>query len=303
MVAPITPDIPRKMNVLLTGAGGFVGRYVLDALVRRGIRVVCVGRGNVPAYADVRFLNMDLLESADMDALMEKAGATHLLHLAWYTRHGDYWTSSLNLRWVQATINLVDAFCRSGGQRVVVAGTCAEYDWSYGYCREDTTPLNPSTLYGIAKDAARRLVMAVCDRFHVPCAWGRLFIPYGKGEAPERLIPSLIRYFRGGQSAFGVHAGAYRDFMHVSDVAEALLILLHTDTNGAYNVGSGCPTQVAHIVRTLAELIGADPRGILGLSGERPNDPPLLVGDNTRLKALGWSPGVTLAEGLARSLS
>ena len=62
----------------------------------------------------------------------------------------------------EVTTRLVDAFCVAGGQQVVIAGTCAEYEWTHGYRREDSTPLNLATLYGTAKDATRRMVAAAC---------------------------------------------------------------------------------------------------------------------------------------------
>jgi nucleoside-diphosphate-sugar epimerase len=225
------------------------------------------------------------------------------LHLAWYTEYGKYWTSPLNLRWMEATVRLVEAFCHAGGQQVVVAGTCAEYDWSYGYCQEDSTPLNPTTLYGIAKDATRRLVMAVCAQQEVPCAWGRLFYPFGGGEAQQRLIPSLIGALQGQQPAFGVAALDYRDFLHASDAAEGFVALLRSGATGQYNISSGQPVQIGQLTRELAMLLAVDPKPILALTTERPGEPVLLVGENLKLKGLGWQPGYSLAEGLQRTIS
>ena len=158
------------MRVLLTGASGFLGRYVLDSLRRQNIETVIVGRQPVPDNTFANFIKADLLTTPDFSWLVKDAKATHLLHLAWYAEHGKYWTSPLNLRWVEATTRLVEEFCKAGGKQVVIAGTCAEYDWSHGYCREDSTPLNPATLYGTAKDVARRLAMAVCAQYQIPCA-------------------------------------------------------------------------------------------------------------------------------------
>lgn len=288
------------MRVLLTGASGFIGRYALKTLQHRGIEVVAVGRARPQPY--VPFIEADLLSTTDFNPLVQQAQATHLLHLAWYTEHGKYWTSALNLRWAEATSRLVEAFCAAGGQQVVIAGTCAEYDWAHGYCREDSTPLNPATLYGTAKDAARRLAMAVCAQHQVPCAWGRIFLPYGQGEYVGRLIPSLIQVFRGVGSPFGVNATAYRDFLHVSDVAEGFVQLLTTGASGAYNICSGEPVRLAEVVKTLAGLLGANPAPVLALATERLGEPPLLVGENRKLKALGWHPALTLAQSLERAL-
>ncbi|MBU0726187.1 MAG: NAD(P)-dependent oxidoreductase [Alphaproteobacteria bacterium] len=287
------------MKVLLTGGSGFLGRHVLAALARHGIETVAVGRRK-PEGASA-FIEADLLAAADFAEIMRHAGATHLLHLAWYAEHGKYWTSPLNLRWVDATTRLVEAFCAAGGQKVVIAGTCAEYDWSHGVCLEDTTPLEPTTLYGAAKDSARRLAMAVCRQHGVPCAWGRVFLPFGPGESVQRLIPSLIEVFGGQRAPFGVNADACRDFLHASDVAEAFVTLLRADKGageGAVNIASGAPVKLADLVVMLAQMMGGDASIVLDLPGGRPGEPPLLAGDNTKLKALGWEMRTALHEGL-----
>lgn len=290
------------MKVLLTGASGFLGRHVLHSLRQRGIDTVLLCR-QPPADPKVTaWIAADLLASTDWVALVAQAQATHLLHLAWYAEHGRYWVSPLNLRWVDATVQLTEAFCQAGGQQVVVAGTCAEYDWSHGYCREESTPLHPATLYGVAKDAARRLVMAVCQQHQIPCAWGRVFLPFGAGESPQRLIPSLIAALRGQRAPFGVNASAYRDFLHASDVAEGLLTLLQQGAQGAYNISSGQPVQLQALIRQLAELLHAEPAPLLALASERPCEPALLVGDPQRLQALGWRPALSREQALHQTI-
>lgn len=290
------------MKVLLTGATGFLGRYVLESLQRQRIDTVTIGRRPSPHGAFADFIEADLLATPDLAALISASAATHLLHLAWYTEHGKYWASPLNLSWVAATTSLVDAFCKAGGQHVVAAGTCAEYDWLHGYCREDSTPLNPATLYGTAKDATRRLLAATCSQYQVPCAWGRVFLPFGTGEARERLIPSLIEVFRGKRPPFGVYATAYRDLLHASDVADGFVTLLRNGATGPYNVCSGEPIRLGDVVRELARLLDADPLAVLNLTTERSGDPLLLIGENLKLKLLGWQPALPLAEGLERTI-
>lgn len=290
------------MRVLLTGASGFLGRYVLESLQRHSIETVMLGRHRPPGSAFADFIEADLLAAPDFTLLVKESAATHLLHLAWYAEHGKYWTSPLNLRWVEATTRLVEAFCVAGGQQVVAAGTCAEYDWSYGYCREDSTPLNPATLYGIAKDATRRLAMAMCAQYQLPCAWGRVFLPFGAGEASQRLIPSLVEVFQGKRFAFGVNAAAERDFLHASDVAEGFVTLLRSGASGAYNISSGQPSQLSEVVRALARQFAADPQAVLDLTTARLGEPPLLVGENLKLKTLGWQPLLSLVQGLERTV-
>jgi len=290
------------MRVLLTGASGFLGRHVLDRLLEQDISTVVIGRRHISEKSRTEFIQADLITHPDLTILIKASSATHLLHLAWCTEHASYRDSLANLHWVEATVRLVEAFCQAGGRHVIVAGTCAEYDWLHGYCREDMTPLNPTTLYGTAKDATRRLIMALSRQLGVPVAWGRIFIPYGRGEAHERLIPSLIQVFCGHRPAFGIHTQAYRDFLHASDVAEAFLSLLHNGASGAYNISSGQPVQLSDIVWELARQLNSDARNILSLPCRRQQEPPLVVGENTKLKALGWRPKVALLAGLAQSI-
>jgi len=287
------------MKVLLTGATGFIGRHVLQSMRDRDIPFVTVGRTIPQGCIETEFIQADLLASLDFDEIMARAEASHLLHLAWYAEHGKYWTSPLNLRWVEATVRMVEAFCKAGGKRVVAAGTCAEYDWSYGYCREDVTPTNPDTLYGVTKDATRRLVMAICKDHGASCGWGRIFIPYGPGEHTSRLIPSLIDVFQGKREPFSVNANAYRDFLHVSDVADAFLALSNRYEAGIFNVCSGQPVQVNTLVRNIARIFNNDPDLVLSLEClNTEKDPVFLAGDNTKLSKIGWRCLISLKQGL-----
>lgn len=275
------------MKVLVTGGSGFIGRQVLKQLGEARIKAVVLGRKPPDGYKG-EFIEADLLNIAGNKDIIKNAGFSHLIHLAWYTEHGAYWASPMNLRWVDATVRLAEDFCLAGGKQMVLAGTCAEYDWSYGYCIEKTTPLSPRSLYGSAKDATRRLVSAVCVEHQVQCAWGRVFLPYGSGEDRRRLVPALIDVFEGNRAPFGVNAAAFRDFLCVTDVAAGFIVLLQGDVSGDFNICSGQPVQIAEVVKLLAKSRNADPQLVLSLSVDRPDEPEIIIGDNKKIVQIGW---------------
>jgi nucleoside-diphosphate-sugar epimerase len=283
------------MKVMLTGATGFVGLYVARELKRQDIEYLSLQRGMTN---DDRAIQMDLLGTNELDALFQKFKPTHLVHMAWYTEHGKYWDSELNLQWILATKRLVDAFCSSGGQHVVITGSCAEYDWSHGYCVEDVTPLKPKSLYGICKDTTRRVIEQVVENHGVSMSWTRVFFPYGPGEASQRLIPSLFKAFKGEIIPFKVSANSYRDFLHVEDAARAVLACAQSKFVGAINICSGKPVQISKVVDSIAKLNNCNSEIILKLTQKNQEINRFLVGDNKKLENLGWRQEIMLDQGL-----
>lgn len=291
-------------RVLVTGATGFVGRHTLPLLVERGFDVHAVAR-DIPPHADSRVTwnAVDLLGGTDvLRALVEKSRATHLLHLAWYTEHGRYWRSLENFRWTAASLELAREFAAGGGERFVVAGTCAEYDWSGGVCSEASTALAPSTPYGICKDALRRVLESLAAETKIGFGWGRVFFTFGPGEQPQRLVPSVICALLRSVEAPTTYGQQVRDFLAVEDVAAAFVALVDSNVAGAVNIGSGEPSSVRDIVAALAKLIGGSGRVAFGAIAAA-DEAPMVVADVTRLrKEVGWSPRVTLGERLAQTI-
>lgn len=285
------------MRIAVTGATGFIGRHVVNALVSNGYDVLAVGRSApLPTYK-LPFLEVDLLQEKNHHWISEYK-PSHLLHLAWYAEHGKYWTSPLNLNWCDATVRLVNAFVNQGGKRVVVAGSCAEYDWSFGYCHEVKTPSRPSTLYGTAKDCARRMSEKICDLQNVPLAWGRIFLPFGLGESSQRLIPSITHALSGLRPPFPIRIHQWRDILPVEIVADGLVFLVTQEGCGVFNICSGKPTQLSEVIQRIGVMLNRN-TDLLMVNADSSLYPDyFLFGDNQSLLSQGWLPKYDVWESL-----
>jgi nucleoside-diphosphate-sugar epimerase len=274
------------MKVLITGAGGFIGKACLEVLDQAGAEIIVLGRSRPNTHHT--FIAWNLLASDELLSLMNTVRPTHLLHLAWYAEHGKFWESPINFEWIAATQKLVEAFCLSGGKHAVFAGTCAEYDWTRGECIEDLTPLNPTSLYGKCKVETSQIASDLCKKHGVRFAWGRIFQPYGPFENRERLVPALIDVFQGKRKPFGINGNFIRDFVYAKDVARAFLALLDTAAKGYYNISSGKPLRLSDVATLIAQACKADANVILDLKAKNTKGPQMILGSNDRLKNLNW---------------
>lgn len=286
------------MKVLVTGATGFIGRQCIEPLQAKGYEVHAVSSKPHVENKAVNWHKIDLLDAGQCDDLVFRIQPTHLLHFAWYAVPGEYRTSVENLRWVQASLELMRAFAASGGKRLVMAGTCAEYAWRFDRYSEASTPLVPATLYGACKHATQMMLASWSKQSGVSSAWGRIFSLYGPHEHPARLVSSVIATLLRGDEVLCENGSLIRDYLHVADVAAAFAALLDSDIEGPVNIGSG----IGVALKDIAEMIGAK-IGRPGLIrfGTRPppaGEPPLLIADTARLSRTGWRPSIGLDTGL-----
>lgn len=295
-------------TVLLTGATGFIGRHALQPLIERGYEIHATIAPHQPpgaAEAAIYWHTVDLLDPPQMHRIMTAVRPSHLLHFAWYVEPGQFWHAVENLRWVEATLALVRAFAAADGRRIVIAGTCAEYDWSQdAICREDQTPLRPATLYGVCKHALHQIVATFAANTGISFAWGRIFWPYGPGEHPSRLVASVVRSLLQGESAPCSHGRQVRDYMYTLDIADAFVALLDSPVTGPVNIATGAPVSIKDVVSTIADQLGRPDLIQLGARESPEAEPMLLIADVTRLqREVNWRPRFDLSTGIAQTIT
>jgi nucleoside-diphosphate-sugar epimerase len=252
--------------------------------------------------AGVRWHRADLLDPTQVRDLFAAVRPSHVLHLAWAVDPADWATSPAHVTWLQAGLELLRQAGEHGATRVVVAGTCAEYDWRRGLCAEGETS-TPSTLYGTCKRALGAVAETYSQTLGFSCAWARIFFVFGPHEHPARLVPSVIRSILAGRPARCTDGHQQRDFLYVRDVGDALVNLLASDVSGPVNIASGQPVAVRDLVWRLADQLGGQRLLRFGDLERATDAAPLVVGDTRRLTAaLKWHPRYTLDEGLRETV-
>ncbi len=255
-------------GLIITGWSGFIGSHFLR-LCEEDIYLFCVSRGNsdypirkdlvdyVTRRKNISFLKADIL-SYDGIKNIVSVKAPILVHFAWVTEHGKYWESLENIKWLYYSFELVRSFIEAGGKKVLVAGTCAEYDWSMKIMKENSTPEKPFSLYGLSKLMLLRILEHLCKRSGVKLIWGRIFFAFGPGEDRRKLIPSSIISLMKWKRTECLKSDVVRDFVYVEDVADAFLKLLKSDSEGIINIGTGVGRKIVEVVRKIASLLGGE---------------------------------------------
>ncbi len=295
--------------MLVTGAGGFIGRWSLQPLRAAGYEVCAVlspGTERLEArlpLAGIEVHRADLTGPASIDALLEATMPTHLLHFAWIATPGIYAQSSENQRWLSASRHLLAAFGRCGGVRAVMAGSCAEYDWSQvAVCDERSSPLAHGehvSPYAASKIELQRALESYGRAHELSWAWGRIFFQYGPAEHRDRLVASVIVNLLAGREAPCTHGRQIRSFLHVEDVGAAFAALLASEVQGPVNIGSGEPLSIAELLGRLAGRIGRPELLKLGARSAPSAEPAVLVPDVGRLRdEVRWRPRWSLDAGL-----
>lgn len=291
-------------KVLVTGATGFIGRHTLPLLIAEGYEVHAVSTSPQLSDKRMRWHQANLLDANQTERLLNIVRPSHLLHFAWYSIPGKFWNSPLNLDWVGSSLYLLNAFADKGGKRVVVAGTCAEYDWSKGTCHETQTPLLPNSLYGTCKASLYHIFEKFCPQTNLSGAWGRIFYLYGPHEPPEKLVASAIRQLLQNKPFPCSHGNQVRDFMQVEDVADAFVKLLDSPVQGAVNIASGQSITLKSLLSTIGILLDSENHLQFGAVKAPPNEPPVILADTTKLSTeLNWRPKYTTELGLEHAIS
>ena len=295
------------MRVFLTGASGFIGSHTARALLAAGCEVAILARPNrpLPHLQDVipqlTIIEGDFYDTTSFHLALAQWRPEACIHLAWYAEPGNYLQSPENILALTASLALLDNLIRTGCKQVVMAGTCAEYDTDLGFLRENSQT-HPASLYAAAKLSLNLIAQQVAAASGVQFTWARIFYLYGPYENERRVVPALIHALLNKRSFQATLGEQVRDYLHVADVASALVALVDRQADGVFNIASGSPVTVRQLMEIIGEITGRLDLIQFGALPYRAWEPMFICGDSQRLKALGWAPHYSLQDGLRQTV-
>lgn len=289
-------------KVLLTGGTGFIGQNVVSILLQKGYEVhSLVYPPFMPEQDGLVQYEMNLMDYESLNKFFNEHNFENLIHLAWYVGPKCH-VADLNLDWTIATLNLLKAFKENGGKKFLGAGTVSEYEYKYGYLLEDDTPTDPQTLYGNSKNAIYNIAKVYCKQNGIDFKWPRIFNLYGPAEKPQRLMPSVINSCLNGEDVKVSDCLKFQDYLHVEDTARGIVAVFESELQGAVNICSGKPVQLRTIVQKIADLTDFKGNILWGAIPAAFGD-DLVVGNNEKLKSIGWVQKYSLEEGLLQTIN
>jgi GDP-4-dehydro-6-deoxy-D-mannose reductase len=295
------------MRALVTGAAGFVGSWLVRDLAGSGYTTFAGGLGESPAdplAGTDGWVSLDVTSAASVREALAEVRPQVVFHLAGQASVGDSFADPEGTWEVNATGTLRIACSLPRGARMLVVSSAEVYGAvpeSEQPIREDR-PLSPGNPYAASKAAAEMAALQAGAAGSVAIVVARAFNHTGPGQDDRFALPSFARQLAvltsdGGDPVLRVgNLSARRDLLDVRDVVRAYRILMERGTPGmVYNVASGIARSMTDVVAELVRISGRDARVEVDEERVRPVDVPLLVGDASRLNALGWRPEIPFA--------
>lgn len=255
-------------KIILTGATGLIGKEAIYFLESAGYKVYCI-RSN----------ECNIFDYDSISNLFSKIKPEYLLHFAWFTGEG-YLEDSINQKFVDASMNMLEQFKNNGGRKAVFAGTCFEYKFQDKPLKE-TDETEPQTLYAKSKIKLYKLATEYCNKNSIDFGWGRIFYVYGHEENEKRLTPYIINNLKNNKPVEIKCGQLIRDYMYTKDIAHAFVQFLDSNVTGIVNICKGKGTSLGEYAKIIAKELGKE--YLLTIKTEKTNQPQIILGDNSIL--------------------
>lgn len=309
--------INKDKTVLVTGADGFIGSHLTEALLAQGYHVRALAQYNSFNYwgwlDEVRHPNLEIVSGdvRDGDFTRELTrGCGTVFHLAAliaipysYVAPDSYVDTN-----IRGTLNMCQAARAEGVDRIVVTSTSEVYGTALQVPIPETHPRQPQSPYSATKIGADAIAQSFYNAFDLPLVIARPFNTYGPRQSARAIIPTIISQIAAGKRRIKVgDLSPTRDFNYVADTCAGFIALASAEgiEGRDINIATGTEVSMQHTLETIARLMDADVQWEVDPARLRPGKSEVrrLCGDNTLITTLtDWRPTHTLEQGLQKTI-
>ena len=272
------------MKILVTGATGYIGRYVVQRLLTKNCNVIATSRREIASFP-CRYISANLNES-DFSWFERFECPDVVVHLAWegVSNHNELFHLERNL---PASYYFLKNLIISGVKNINVVGTCREYGLQEG-CLSEDLPSNPNTTYAVAKNTLRIFLEELRKKYDFDLKWIRLFFAYGKEQSENSILGLLKSALDRGDKVFNMSSGEQQyDFIPVETACENIAkISLQNDVQGIINNGSGQPISIRQLVEEYLKQVEQSIELNFGYYPHRTYEPQAFWADMGKLRSI-----------------
>lgn len=271
------------MKILVTGANGYIGQGVVRALLDKGVEVIAADYACAHIDARACIMEGDMFAVEDPFSYYGKPDV--LLHLAW--RDGFVHYSDSHINDLPKHYEFIKDFCESGIKRLAVMGSMHEVGFWEGSI-DETTPCNPISMYGIAKNALREITEHLTDKNHVGMQWLRGYYIVGNSEYGSSIFSKITVAAKEGKKEFPFTMGLNQfDFIDYDELVRQITAVVCQDCiMGIINVCSGRPEKLADRVERFIRENGYSIKLKYGEFPDRPYDSKAVWGNDEKIRRI-----------------
>jgi UDP-glucose 4-epimerase len=281
--------------ILITGANGFLGSHLADFYLKQDTEIYGISHG-LSKFSKVNQIHDDILTAEispnDVSTILHFAALTDIQ----YCENNPSECYKIN---VEGTKNILE-LARKNDSNLIFASSSHVYGKPHSLPILETDPLNPISIHGKSKVKAEDLCEKYAKLYGMNIIIVRTFSIYGSKSPSYSITSRIINQILNNQKITLGNLKTKRDFLHISDFLSAIDILIKTNLNGCskFNIGYGKSFSINEICNKLLTIAGISIPIESDLNLIRDNDIDELVCNNSKLKELGWSPNLSLDNGL-----